>query len=306
VLTAANAPERRGMSIIEVIVAMVVAGIVLALITTIGVRQQRLFTDLTDGIALSGQLREAATILPIDLRGVSVASRDIREARDTSIELRGTIAGGVVCDTITNGVVLAPAVVGAGTYASYLTSIDVGDTIWVFTPSDTLDDWQPIAVGSVGSSAPKQCATRGPLLTDSALTLPRVSIGLSSPPALLAAAIGMPVRVARPLRYSLYRASDGSWYVGEKDWSTSSARFNTIQPVSGPFLSATSRGLAFSYLDSAGAPMPVPVVDTRAIAAIRVSLRGQTRNVARVVGSAASSGKKIDTAMATVLLHNRR
>jgi len=70
------------MSIIEVIVAMAVAAIVLALITTIGVRQQRLFTDLTDGIALSGQLREAATILPIDLRGVSVASRDIREARD--------------------------------------------------------------------------------------------------------------------------------------------------------------------------------------------------------------------------------
>jgi hypothetical protein len=48
------------------------------------------------------------------------------------------------------------------------------------------------------------------------------------------------------------------------------------------------------------------VVDTRAIGAIRLSLRGQTKNVARVIGSAASMGKKIDTTAITVLLHNRR
>jgi hypothetical protein len=293
-------------SIIEVVVAMVVAGVVLALITTIGVRQQRLFTDLADGFAVSGQIREAAAILPIDLRGVSIASRDIREARDTSIELRATIASAVVCDTITNGLVLAPSIAGAETYASYLTAIDVGDTVWVFTPSDTLDDWRPMSVGSVGTSSPKQCAPRGPHLSDSARVLSRVSIGLSSPPSSLGATIGMPVRVTRPLRYSLYRASDGAWYVGEKDWSTSAARFNTIQPVSGPFLSAASGGLTFTYLDSIGVPLAAPVSDPRAIAAIRLSLRGQTKSVARVLGSAATTGKKLDTAVVTVLLHNRR
>jgi prepilin-type N-terminal cleavage/methylation domain-containing protein len=297
---------RRGLTILEVVIAMVVGGVVLALITNISVRQQRLFTDLTDGIALSGQLREAATILPIDLRAVSVASHDIREARDTSIELRGTIASGVVCDTITNGLIIAPIASGASGYASYLTSIDVGDTAWVFTPTDSIDDWRPYTVATVATSTPRQCAPRGPQLSDSVRALSRVSIGVASRPASLSSTIGSPIRVTRPVRYSLYRASDGLWYLGEKDWSTSTARFNTIQPVSGPFLSAASGGLTFTYLDSTATRLATPVVDPTTIAAIRIALRGQTKNVSRVLGASFSIGKRVDTATVTVLLHNRR
>ena len=297
---------RLGLSIVEILVSMVVGGVVLALITMIAVRQQRLFTDLTDGVALSGQLREAATILPIDLRGVSIAARDIREARDTSVELRGTIASALVCDTIANGFVLAPTSEGASTYASYLTTLNVGDTAWLYTPTDSTDDWQPFAIASVGTSPSRQCASRGPHLSDSVRVLPRVSIALVAPPSPLVSAIGMPLRITRPARYSLYRASDGAWYVGEKDWNTAAARFNTVQPVSGPFLSPALGGLTFTYLDTSGASMSSPVADTRAIAAIRISLRGQAKNLTRVVGSATSTGKRVDTAAINVMMHNRR
>jgi hypothetical protein len=303
-----HAPHRArlGISIIEILVAMVVGGVVLALITMIAVRQQRLFTDLTDGVALSGQLREAATILPIDLRGVSIAARDIREARDTSVELRGTIASAVICDTIANGFALAPTEVGASAYASYLTTLDVGDTAWLYTPTDSIDDWQPFAIASVGTPPSRQCASRGPHLSDDERALPRVSIALAAPPSSLLSAIGRPLRITRPARYSLYRGSDGGWYVGEKDWTTAAARFNTIQPVSGPFLSPALGGLTFTYLDTTGASISLPVADTRAIAAIRISLRGQTKNLTRVLGSAATTGKRVDTATINVLMHNRR
>jgi hypothetical protein len=303
-----HAPHRArlGISIIEILVAMVVGGVVLALITMIAVRQQRLFTDLSDGVALSGQLREAATILPIDLRGVSIAARDIREARDTSVELRGTIASAVICDTIANGFALAPTEVGASAYASYLTTLDVGDTAWLYTPTDSIDDWQPFAIASVGTPPSRQCASRGPHLSDDERVLPRVSIALAAPPSSLGSAIGRPLRITRPARYSLYRASDGGWYVGEKDWNTAAARFNTIQPVSGPFLSPALGGLTFTYLDTTGASISLPVADTRAIAAIRISLRGQTKNLTRVLGSAATTGKRVDTATINVLMHNRR
>ena len=303
-----HAPHRArlGISIIEVLVAMVVGGVVLALITMIAVRQQRLFTDLTDGVALSGQLREAATILPIDLRGVSVAARDIREARDTSVELRGTIASALVCDTLANGFVLAPTSDGASAYASYLTTLDAGDTAWLYTPTDSIDDWQPFAIASVGTPPSRQCASRGPHLSNDERALPRVSIALAAPPSSLGSAIGRPLRITRPARYSLYRASDGGWYVGEKDWNAAAARFNTIQPVSGPFLSPALGGLTFTYLDTTGASISLPVADTRAIAAIRISLRGQTKNLTRVLGSAATTGKRVDTATINVLMHNRR
>ncbi len=303
-----HAPHRArlGISIIEVLVAMVVGGVVLALITMIAVRQQRLFTDLTDGVALSGQLREAATILPIDLRGVSVAARDIREARDTSVELRGTIASALVCDTLANGFVLAPTSDGASAYASYLTTLDAGDTAWLYTPTDSIDDWQPFAIASVGTPPSRQCASRGPHLSNDERALPRVSIALAAPPSSLGSAIGRPLRITRPARYSLYRASDGGWYVGEKDWNAAAARFNTIQPVSGPFLSPALGGLTFTYLDTTGASISLPVADTRTIASIRISLRGQTKNLTRVLGSAATTGKRVDTATINVLMHNRR
>ena len=53
--------------------------------------------------------------------------------------------------------------------------------------------------------------------------------------------IGAPVRFTRPVRYSLYRAADGDWYLGEREWNPTTVRFNTIQPVSGPFLSPVTR-----------------------------------------------------------------
>src|SRR3954465_15712357 len=83
---------RRGVTLIELLVVIVVAGVALSLIAAISVRQQRTFADLREAAALSGQMRDAAAILPIDLRGVSAAMGDLSDARDTAVELRATIA----------------------------------------------------------------------------------------------------------------------------------------------------------------------------------------------------------------------
>jgi len=116
---------------------------------------------------------------------------------------------------------------------------------------------------------------------------------------------GSVLRVTRPVRYSLYRGGDGRWYLGQRDWNVTSLRFNTIQPVSGPFASAASRGLVFQYVDSTGAALPTPVSDPRAIALIRVDLRGQSRNVMRAFAGQAQ-GKSTDSVHVAVWLRNRR
>jgi prepilin-type N-terminal cleavage/methylation domain-containing protein len=122
---------RRGVTLIELIVAMTVGGIALALIAVISVRQQRLYADVADRAALSGQLRQASAVLPIELRGASAVAGDIREARDTAIELRSSIATAVVCDTLAGSIALSPAIAGATAFAGYLTAIAAGDTAWV-------------------------------------------------------------------------------------------------------------------------------------------------------------------------------
>jgi len=119
-------------------VAMTVGGVALALIAVISVRQQRLYADVADRAALNGQLRQASALLPLELRGASSDGGDIREARDTAIELRSSIATAVVCDTIGSAIVLSPASSGATAFAGYLTAIAPGDTAWLLVRGKTV------------------------------------------------------------------------------------------------------------------------------------------------------------------------
>ena len=295
---------RRGLTLIELIIAMTVGGVALALIAVVSVRQQRLYADVADRAALTGQLQQASAVLPIELRGASPGAGDIREARDTAIELRSSIATAVVCDTLGGSIILAPASPGAAAFAGYLTGIAPGDTAWVLARGDTADAWIPYAVSSASSVAPGPCGPLGPRLNPVALASRRVAIrlGAAGP---IATVAGSVLRVTRPVRYSLYRGGDGRWYLGQRDWNVASMRFNTIQPVSGPFSSASSHGLVFQYVDSTGAALPIPVSDVRAISLIRIDLRGQSRNVMRAFAGQ-TQGKSTDSVHLAVWLRNRR
>ena len=299
---APNLRARRGVSLVELLVTMTVGGIALTLVAAICLRQQRTFADLAQASALSGQLRDAAAILPIDLRSISSVSGDIRDARDTSLEIRATIASAVVCDTVSGGIVLSPPGQGAHTYAALPGAVEVGDTVWRLSILAATEEWIPHRVAAVHSAASGLCHALGPKLGAERAER-RVAIALDSVPS--NTWLGMPLRVTRPVRYSLYRSS-GTWSLGARDWNSASARFNTIQPLAGPFLSAAARGLRFEYFDSSGIALPPPVVDARAVALIHVDLRGQTKSAPGVVATAAAAGARIDSLSVWVALRNRR
>ena len=296
--------SRPGVSLVELIVAITIGGVVLALVSSISVRQQRLYADIAARGALDAQLRQAETILPIELRGVAARAGDIREARDTSIEFRATLSSAVVCDTQPDALVLAPADAHHTTFSSYLTAIGVGDTAWLFMATDSVDYWRPLAVVQSSVAPPGSCAGLGPRLPVSLLTASRTVIRLATPGP-TDAAIGSVIRVTRPVRYSLYKGGDTRWYLGQRDWNVVTSRFNTIQPVSGPFSSPSGRGLVFEYFDSAGTQLSVPVANTKAIASIRASMRGQSSTVMRAFARGAQ-GKSADSASLAVALRNRR
>lgn len=296
---------RGGVTLLELVVAIVVGGVVLALVASICVRQQRIYADVAGAAAMSAQLRDAAAVLPIDLRAAASGAGDIREARDTSIELRGTIASAVICDTVAGNLVLAPAIAGAETFSSFLTSVAAGDTAWVFAAGDSANAWQAFRVAASGGVAAGVCASIGPALSDVARGAPRVAIRLDASPS-GASLIGTIVRITRPLRYSLYRGSDDLWYLGERDWNNESLRFNPIQPVSGPYLSAAGGGLTFQFLDSAGALLATPVADTRGISLVQIELRAEAKTATRVLSAAGAVAHRSDSLSLVVLLRNRR
>lgn len=303
-MTRASAVPRGGFTLVELLVSMIVAGVFFGLLTLTGLRQQRLLGDLLDDASLAAQLREASALLPIELRAVGAAAGDVREARDTALEIRATIATAVVCDTLRGSLVLAASTSGADTYTSYATPIQVGDTAWLYAPSDGAPAWLARAVTAISSTTGAQCGARGPRLPPDAAARTRTIVRLDS--AIDGLTIGRPLRITRPMRLSLYRSADGSWNLGARDWNASLQRFNSIQPVAGPLLAPRDAGLAFEYLDSNRASIPTPVSDSRRVAAIAFTLRGQTRAVVRALGSAARTGNRLDSARAVVLMRNRR
>ena len=302
-LTGCVARRRGGVTLVELMATVAVAGAVLAIVAAVALRQQRTFAALSADAALAGQLRDAASVLPSDLRTAAVGAGDLREATDTSIEIRETLASAVVCDTLGKAVILAPFGGTAATFAGAMAPIQVGDTAWILSPDDSAHTWLGRGVLGVSSAHAGQCMAGGPRLSVPALAAPRTALTLDSVSAPLTL-VGRPVRVTRPIRYSLYRASDGSWYLGARDWNDASAKFNTTQPLAGPFRSPGA-GPVFRWFDSAGVVLAPPVGRRDQVALVRIDLRGQTRSADRVLGSAWNTGPRSDSVSIFVAVRNR-
>jgi prepilin-type N-terminal cleavage/methylation domain-containing protein len=295
---------RPAFTLIELVVAIVVGAIVLALIAGIALRQRRVLVALLGDAALNGQLRDAGSMLPGDFRAASVAAGDVREATDSSLELRETIASAVICDTLRGSVVLAPFVGGDDSFAAGLSAPAADDTAWILTAADSASRWLPFRIASATAARPGQCVAGGPRLGVRGLASPRTSLALDSagaPPAL----VGRALRITRPIRYSVYRSSDGRWYLGARDWNSGTSRFNTIQPLAGPFEPPTSATPAFQWFDSGGSRLFVPS-GLSSVALLRVDLRGQTREADFVLGAARDTGRRRDSVQLFVSTRNRR
>jgi hypothetical protein len=68
----------------------------------------------------------------------------------------------------------------------------------------------------------------------------------------------------------VYRAPDGRWYLGRREWSAAAAGFETVQPVSGPY----GEYAALRYFDQTGAELSSGAAATDRIATIAIALRG--------------------------------
>jgi type II secretory pathway pseudopilin PulG len=298
--------SRPGFTLPELLIALACASVLCAVIAAIALRQERLFAELADTAAMTGRLREVIAMLPIDLRAASPAAGDIREARDTSLEIRATIASAVTCDTVGGAegrsLILGPSVGGAETYASYLATIAAGDTAWLLDARDTVERWIPRRITSVSSATASRCASGAPTVNGMSFVATVVALDTLAP-----GRPGSVIRVTRPVRYSLYKSSDGSWQVGARDWNTTTLRLNTIQPVAGPLLppSGGARGLVFSFFDSAGTIVSNPAAPSAGLALIQITARAQTNAPVRVLG-ASSAVRRVDSLDAAVFLHNRR
>jgi len=119
---------------------------------------------------------------------------------------------------------------------------------------------------------------------------------------------GAPVRFVRRARYSLYKSSDGAWYLGYRRCNAiGQSVCTTIQPVSGPYLAYSHggtgvSGLGFRYFDANGNEL-FDAAASPQLAKIDVVLRGETSHSVSLVGDARQRYR--DSSVVTVSPRNR-
>ena len=264
--------KRSGFTLVEVSLALVLGGLVLGLVFAVGHRLGKQLAEDAARISVTEQLEGAAEVLPIDLRGLSAAGGDIAggEARDSTLQLRQTIANALVCAGSASTWTVAPYL-GAGGRSVAL-GIQDGDTAWLLTDEDAGEQWRAVRLRAARRTAGACSLVRD---SDGARVFDVAHLWEITPSDTAVAAVGAAIRLTRPIRLSFYRANDGHWYLGMRSWNSSSLQFNGVQPVSGPFAPVSDRGSRFLYFDSTGARIPSMTSDTRGISRIEAVLHAE-------------------------------
>lgn len=272
---------RRGFSLVELMVILALSSIVIGGLTSVLVRQQRFYRGTADLIETRSQIRQAAGIIPSDLRGVSTIGGDILAVSDTSMVFWATIGQAVACVAVPGAyeISIPPLVLAnKNTLASFTMTPSAGDTVFVYHDGDTEaasdDEW--VAYGITGPPTTSTVAC-GDLTGVTDLTTERYSFPLDKPLG-INLRVGTPLRFLRRTRYTLFQAQDAAWYLGY----CSPACAGDPQPIAGPFLpgGGANSGVSFSYQDAAGAATTVPAN----IVQVSIVVRGQTEGVVDMGG----------------------
>jgi prepilin-type N-terminal cleavage/methylation domain-containing protein len=291
---------RRGFTMIELLVALVLLGLVSAAVYRVLVNNQRLYMDQTQRIDLQQNIRAASTILPAEFRELDAFEGDITAMSATSISIRAMRWTGFACNTPgLGGALNAVSVIvrgGAPGQPLFFGSRGIDDTkdgVLVYYDGDKnsrLDDfWATATITASPNGQNCDDGTNGQRLL---LNMNLLGLG---PNVAGAIPLGAPVRGWEAVNYSLYRpAGDTSWYVGFQP-----AGAATPQPLIGPVLPAN--GLTFQYFDANGA---VTAVRTQ-VARIDITVRARTAAAVRAGGQAAAA-TVVDSVVTSVALRNNR
>jgi len=281
------------------IISLTVTGAVLAVAVHAALGQLRFFDGVAQMSSLRNQLTQAASIPRALAWGSSPVAGDIAVAQDTALELSVVIGSAVVCESAPGWIIVPLPATEGNTLAAFAESPQPDDRVAALVADSAGATWITLRVAGPpvgGAGCPRYPSTAGGW-----------TIALTEQLAIPAGAL---VRFLRPMRLSGYRASDGRWYLGARDWNAGTHRFNTIQPVAGPLdpPSATpaAAGLLFEYFDSLGAPLG-DAADPRAIAAIAVSVRARSGTAVRVPGVATDAAARlVDSCRVMLVLRNAR
>ena len=251
--------RRPGVTLVELVVALSLGGIVLAVASGSLLRQQRAVRWI-DG--LSGAELQSRTVLRLladELEPLHAGDLAAGQASDSSLELRAVVAASLTCDSAA-AVTLVPESDAAPPLGVVARAPVVGDSVWLYRDSLGWRGHSVISVARTTAACGVPTTASGPAYT----------LALDAPAGVRAAT---PVRVTRRERWVVYRAGDGRWQLGVRDWSASASRFLAPQPVAGPFVRRTANGrrTGFRFFDASDAEVVPDGTNEGTIVRVRIT-----------------------------------
>jgi prepilin-type N-terminal cleavage/methylation domain-containing protein len=322
-----GAPTRRylGFTLIELMIAVTLLGIIGTLLTGILTRQQRFHHAVMNVTDARARMRDIATILPTDLRGISTAGKDILSVSDTSIQFRAFVGTSIVCKWATadgtNPAILElpPTELASGNIlASWINPPAPDDIAYLYdqgTKDGNIDDtWDHYRISDTTSGTSSTwcpSSTGFTAAADNSALRYRITLDGAPPQSRIIA--GAVIRFAREVRYSIYQASDTYWYVGYQR-CTPNATYGSLgtcgtrEVLAGPVKAAaadtTSSGFYLVYRNKSGTRLTT-VSSTDTIAAISIGIRTESESLLGSTSSKAASQLGGDSLRFTVGIRNR-
>lgn len=276
--------RRRGFTLVEVLIALVVMGLVTGAIYRMLTMNQRIAQAQAEQVSLQSNVRTSSLIVPNELRELNTVlgsalpdQSDVRVANANGITYRAMRGLGVLCQaSAANELrIYSSGPMWTGTRAP----IAGRDSLYLFVDTDVNDDdddaWTPLQITGVATSTCGAAAAYR-------LTAP-VAAGIAK---------GTPVRLYEFMRLEL-KQDGGQWWLAAGSLSAGQA----TQPVLGPL--RANDGFELEYLNSAG--NPTAALD--AITSIRITVRGLTDDAVREYGTGALDHSE-ETLATQVLLRN--
>lgn len=279
--------NRGGFTLVELLIAMVLMGIVSAAIYQTLLSNQRVYRAQTQRVELNDNLRSALSVLPGEFRELNSsdpAGSDIIAMGDSAITYKVMRNLYFVCKDATGSeVVVDTATIGLRPLSADL------DSVVIFADSNTNttrdDRWIHADIDKVELS--KDCAGGAPGLKLS------ISAKIEQLDSVLA---GSPVRAFEVVEARSYADAGGALWLGARRWSKSTG-WSSLQPLFGPLASG---GLRFGYYDEFGNV----TADRTKVARVAITVIGRTSEAVQLSGG--GIGYVVDSMVTQVALRNNR
>lgn len=295
---------RRGFTLIEVLVAVAMFGVVALVITKTLITSQRVTTAQTARAQMQSNLRVASELVPNELRMLNqAASTDIQDVSDTSIVYFAMRGYYMLCAGVGSSTSLTVARVTTENYSFDYRMPAAGDSLFIFFEGDTLkmtdDAWVPGGISAVANGTCTYPPSGGGVTTPGGLTLTLTgAINTGSYPLSLFYK-GAPIRTYEITRMSLFTSSDGNKYLGMCTGGTGCA----LQPVVGPL--ADAGGFLLTRYDDQGNVVTGNTTANRnSLRSMRIRFVGKTEQAIARAGANSAIQTVTDTLSTVVTLRN--